>query len=336
MIQLQNAWMKTPFVIGLLRWCLLGVCAMWCGCGSTTFYPVLYGNFSGDNPCKNSIKLYLDEVTANGAIDDVVMQLQLSDESLRRDRAKEWRDTPSELFRQAVMSACVSERWKANVTLVANPAQADLRVTVHLRDFYVKVDKDEDDTPTGATIAAIVQFSPAAGKPSTQMIEKQGNASDKIANPYSAAMSRALSGAVDAMLTAACGMNSVPPTPPPPPRVVTIPAWDSARARDVGVVITIGSGDSGTISIRDDYGAPIHEWSIREWKFAEKTATFNVVHPWSITGATMELREEALKKGAKEKRLSLRFTKIPGGKELKVKGITMEALAAELPRASGK
>lgn len=340
MIQLQNAWMKTPFGIGLLRWCLLAACAAWYGCRTTTFYPVLYGNLRGGDSCQNSIKLHLDEVTASGAIDDVVMRLQLSNKSLRRHGSKEWHDTPSELFRQAVMSACVSDRWKGKVTLVANPAQADLRVTVHLRAFSVKVDKDEDDDPRGATIAAIVQFSPAAGEPSTKMIEKEGNASDTSQNPYSASMSRALSGAVDTMLTTACGMNPVPATPPTPssPKVVTIPTWDSTRERDLGVVITIGRSDSGsgTISICDGYGMPIQEWSIREWKFNGKTATFNVAYPWSITGATMELREEAPKKGAKEQRLLLRVTKIPWRKELEVRGMTMEALVAELQGVSEK
>ena len=294
----RNGWLATLLAVRAVWWLLLGCCVVLLGCGSTTFYPVLYGNSGTTDSCTSPIKLHLRDVTAAGAIDDEAIQLQRPDNSLRREKAKEWRDTPTELFRQGVRSACVSDRWKNRITLVDNPAQADLRVTVHLDGFYVKA--DECDDPTGATISAIVEFSPAVGKP--KRTEGKGDASDRSQNPYSAAMSRALSKVVDSMLIDACGLKSDIPIPTPQsPNVVTIPAWDSVLQRDLGVVISVNTTDSGIISIRDRYGAAVHEWSISGWRFDGKSATFNVTHPWSITGATMELREEAAKKKAKKK-----------------------------------
>lgn len=315
----------------MLRWCLLLFGVIWGGCSSPTFYPARYDGSTAFNSCKQTIKLYIDDVTATGAIDGGGILLQRPDSSLRRDGSKQWRDTPVELLRQGVLLACLSDRWNKNFTTVASPAQADLSITVHLRAFYIHVDNCED--PVGATVAAIVQFSPKNGVPSTERITRQVlvNGNSKIQNPYSATIGKALTDIVDGILVSACGKESGTPSTGLSPRVATIPAWDSLLQRDVGVVVALGNSNSGnsnsgTISIRDRFGVPIVEWEIKQWELDGTVATFDIVQPWSIAGATMEVVEEP----SKNKRLLLRFTKIPGIKQLEVREMAKEVVAEEL------
>lgn len=308
------------------RWCLLLLGVIWSGCSSPTFYPARYDGSTSSNSCKQTIKLYIDDVTATGAIDGGAILLQRPDGSLRRDGSKQWRDTPTELFRQAMESACLLDKWKTTITLVASPAQADLIITVHLRAFYVQV--DDCEKPTGATAAAVVQFAPTEGSPSTESIANRGDdkSEGESKNLYSTTMGSALTKVVDGILVSACGKGSGISSTGVSPRVATIPAWDSLLQRDVGVVIALGSSNSGTISIRDRFGAPIVEWEIKQWKLDGAVATFDIAQPWSIAGATMEVLEEPSKK----KRLLLRFTKIPGMKQLEIKEMTREIVAGEL------
>lgn len=325
----------------MLCWCLLLFCVIWNGCSSPTFYPVRYDITATTSKCDSVIKLYIDDVTATGAIDDGAILLQLPDGSLRRDKSKQWRDIPTDLLRQAVLSACVSGKWDGKVILVSSSAQADIVITVQLRDFWVGVDDDEN--PTGATAAAVVQFAPASGKPSTEPFRKVVNnpGNNSIENLYSAMMGQALTNLVDTILKSSCKKGAGSDPPIASLKVATFSAWDSLLNRDVGVVITLDTNKAGTISIRDRFGAPIVEWEIKEWRFDTTVATFNIEYPWSITGAMIEMVEEvSIKKNSSKKdsqkedhkkgRLLLRFKKIPGIHQLELREQTREAIVEEL------
>ena len=326
--------------LATLRWPLLALCLVLAtGCGSSTFYPVRYHPPTTASQCNGAIKLYIDDVTATGAIDDEKMLLEAPNGSLRHDKEKEWRDLPTELFRQAMLDACVSEHWKATVIPVTSAAQADVSITVHLRAFHVQVADCED--PTGATAAAVVQFTPAHGEPLTKSLSKtvlNGNQSS-INNLYSVMMSQAVSTLVDEILDGACKVNSNS-TPASVPQVATIPAWDSLLKRDVGVVVTLDPSKAGTISIRDRFGAPIWEWKIKGWNFDSAAAMFDIEHPWTIQSAAMEIVEVDSKKDSakkqstttdtQKKQVRLRFKNIPGVKEFEVREMTRGDVAEEL------
>ncbi|MCC7437880.1 MAG: membrane integrity-associated transporter subunit PqiC [Armatimonadetes bacterium] len=328
--------------LATLRWPLLALClVLAAGCGSSTFYPVRYHPPTTANQCNGAIKLYIDDVTATGAIDDGKMLLEAPNRSLRHDKEKKWRDLPTELFRQAMLDACVSEHWKAKVIPVTSAAQADLSITVHLRAFHVQ--GDGDDEPTEATAAAIVQFAPARGEPFTKELSQTvlNGSQSSTNNLYSVMMSQAVSTLVDEILDGACKVNgNGNSTPAAVPKVATIPAWDSLFQRDVGVVVTLGPSKAGTISIRNRFGAPIWEWKIKGWNLDSATAMFDIEHPWTIQSAAMEIVEvdstkDSAKKqstttGTQKKQVLLRFKKIPGVQEFEVREMTRGDVAEEL------
>lgn len=325
-------------------WAALVCCLSWVGCRSVTFYPVRYHSTATSSQCDGVIKLFISDVTATGAIDDGGILLQSPNGSLHRDKSKEWRDLPTKLFRQAMLSASLTKRWNQHVTIVSNPAQADIAITVHLREFWVAGDGEED--PTAATAGAVVQFAPTCGEPSSEVFNKYvKNPGRSIENLYSLLMGQAVTNLVNDILARSCEKEKSSRPPAKPPKVATILAWDPLLNRDVGVVITLGADKAGTISIRDRFAAPIVEWNIMNWKFDATIATFNIEHPWNISGATIEVVEEeatenstqknSTTKGSKKEeqkkgRLLLRFKKIPGMQELELREQTKEEVVEEL------